>query len=187
MRCAPTPAAGTSAPGLTSRSTTSSPAAPEHQRRRSPTPANHLRSAFDKYARHNASREPVTVVRGTRVPAGYTGPPADYLATAFPVGAKVEVGQVASATTRTATATRFADGGPGSYLMAIRTRDGLPVKAISANAGEDEVIIPPGTALRCVRVEPASGLERRQTVYLVAEDLVAEAEAQVLTTIAKAS
>ncbi|MEU0498017.1 hypothetical protein [Mycobacterium sp. NPDC006124] len=158
----------------------------------SPTPAiantcTHLRSAFDKYARHNASREPVTVVRGTRVPAGYTGPPADYLATAFPVGAKVEVGQIASATTRTATATRFADRGPGSYLMAIRTRDGLPVKAISANAGEDEVIIPPGTALRCVRVEPASGVERRPTVYLVAEDLVAEAEAQALTAIAKAS
>ncbi|BBY62823.1 hypothetical protein MHEL_10660 [Mycolicibacterium helvum] len=33
--------------------------------------------------------------------------------------------------------------------MAIRTRDGLPVTAISANAGEDEVIIPPGAALRC--------------------------------------
>lgn len=158
----------------------------------SPTPAiantcTHLRSAFDKYARHNTTREPVTVIRGTRVPTGYTGTPADYLATAFPVGAKVELGQVASATTRTATATRFADRGPGSYLMAIRTRDGLPVKAISANAGEDEVIIPPGTALRCVRVEPASGVERRPTVYLVAEDLVAEAESQALKTAQKAS
>ena len=88
---------------------------------------------------------------------------------------------------RTATATRFADRGPGSYLMAIRTRDGLPVKAISANAGEDEVIIPPGTALRCVRVEPASGVERRPTVYLVAEDLVAEAESQALKSRQKAS
>ncbi|WP_220101380.1 hypothetical protein [Mycolicibacterium helvum] len=46
-------------------------------------------------------------------------------------------------------ATRFAERGSGAYVMAIRTRDGLPVTAISANAGEDEVIIPPGAALRC--------------------------------------
>lgn len=158
----------------------------------SPAPAiantcTHLRSAFDKYARHNTAREPVTVIRGTRVPTGYAGTPADYLATAFPVGAKVELGQVTSATTRTATATQFADHGPGSYLMAIRTRDGLPVKAISANTGEDEVIIPPGTALRCVRVDPASGGGRRPTVYLVAEDLVAEAESEALRNAQKAS
>lgn len=146
----------------------------------------HLRSAFDKYARHNRTRDPVTVVRGTHVPAAWASTPADYLATAFPVGAKIELGQVTSATTRTTTATRFADRGPGAYVMAIRTRDGLPVKAISANAGEDEVIIPPGTALRCVRVD-AAGVDRRPTVYLLAEDLVAEAEADARMRAHKAS
>ena len=34
--------------------------------------------------------------------------------------------------------------------MFIRTRDGLPVKSISDNGGEDEVIAPPGTALPCI-------------------------------------
>ncbi|EHB48815.1 hypothetical protein MycrhDRAFT_5656 [Mycolicibacterium rhodesiae JS60] len=137
----------------------------------------HLRSAFDKFARHNTTREPITVVRGTHVPTRWAGSRADYLATAFPVGAKVQLAQVTSATTRTTTAGRFANhGGTGSYLMVIRTRDGLPVKAISANAGEDEVIVPPGTALRCVRVDDR-GVEHQPTVYLVAEDLVAEAEA----------
>lgn len=136
----------------------------------------HLRSAFDKHARHNRTHEPVTVVRGTRLPTEWASTTADYLTTAFPVGAKVELGQVTSATTRTATAIRFSDREPGAYVMAIRTRDGLPVKAISANAGEDEVILPPGTALRCVRVDATAGVEHRPTVYLVAEDLVAEAE-----------
>lgn len=136
----------------------------------------HLRSAFDKHARHNRTREPVTVVRGTRVPTEWASTTADYLTTAFPVGAKIELGQVTSATTRTATAIRFSDRGPGAYIMAIRTRDGLPVKVISANTGEDEVILPPGIALRCVRVDTTAGVEHRPTVYLVAEDLVAEAE-----------
>jgi hypothetical protein len=61
--------------------------------------------------------------------------------------------------------------------MVIRTRDGLPVKAISANAGEDEVIVPPGTALRCVRIDDR-GVERQPTVYLVAE-----AEAHTVRTV----
>jgi|1185.fasta_scaffold1331601_1 hypothetical protein len=65
--------------------------------------------------------------------------------------------------------------------MFIRTRDGLPVKSISDNGGEDEVIAPPGTALRCIRVQQrGSGVAYRPTVYLVAEDLVAEAEADSL-------
>ncbi|QIV79639.1 ADP-ribosyltransferase domain-containing protein [Mycolicibacterium frederiksbergense] len=163
---------------FTGRTTTPSPAVANT--------CTHLRSAFDKYARHNTMREPVTVVRGTHVPSEWATAPSDYLATAFPIGAKVELGQVASATTRTTTATKFADREPGSYLMVIRTRDGLPVKAISANAGEDEVIIPPGTALRCVRVD-AAGVEHRPTVYLVAEDLVAEAEAEAAERAQKAS
>ena len=163
---------------FTGRTTTPSPAVANT--------CTHLRSAFDKYARHNTMREPVTVVRGTHVPSEWKATPRDYLATAFPIGAKVELGQVTSATTRTTTATKFADRGPGSYLMVIRTRDGLPVKAISANAGEDEVIIPPGTALRCVRVD-AAGVEHRPTVYLVAEDLIAEAETESAEQAHKAS
>jgi hypothetical protein len=39
------------------------------------------------------------------------------------------------------------------------------MKAISANAGEDEVMVPPGTALRCVRVDDR-GVEHQPTVYV---------------------
>lgn len=136
----------------------------------------HLDSAFDKFRSHNLTTEPVNLIRGTSVPGWWDGNRDQYLRFAFPVGSKVEFNQVASATTRPATAIQFGTHNPDAYLMVIRTRDGLPVKSISARAGENEVIIPPGTALRCVHIAER-GLEQRPTVYLVAEDLAAEADA----------
>lgn len=136
----------------------------------------HLESALHKFRQHNATTEPATLIRGTSVPGWWSGSRTQYLGFAFPVGSKVELNQVTSATTRPATAVQFGTHNPDHYLMVIRTRDGLPVKSISARSGENEVIVPPGTALRCVHVAER-GLEQRPTVYLVAEDLAAEADA----------
>lgn len=140
------------------------------------TTVAHLESALHKFRIHNTNTEPATVVRGTSVPGWWDGSREQYLGFAFPVGSKVELNQLTSASTRTATAVQFSTHNPNHYLMVIRTRDGLPVKSISARAGENEVIVPPGTALRCVHIAER-GLEQRPTVYLVAEDLVAEADA----------
>jgi hypothetical protein len=71
------------------------------------------------------------------------------------------------------TAHNFAGHPP--YMMVVRTRDGLPVKSISSYSSEDEVVLPMGTHLRCVKVDH-KGISGRPTVYMVAEDLVAEAD-----------
>jgi hypothetical protein len=134
----------------------------------------------------------MTVVRGASVPSGWTGTMEQYLETVFAEGARVVIGKVASASTGKDAAPVFARGDM-PYMMVIRTRDGLPVASISAIDNnfetedqdiESEVVIPPGTQLRCVRVDRSVrwplgyGAERRMpTVYLVAEDLVAEADA----------
>lgn len=136
-----------------------------------------LESALHKFRQHNTNSEPATLIRGTSVPGWWNGTRNHYLGFAFPVGSKIELNQVTSATTRPATAIQFGTHNPDHYLMVIRTRDGLPVKSISERSGENEVIIPPGTALRCVHIAER-GLEQRPTVYLVAEDLVAEADAE---------
>lgn len=78
-----------------------------------------------------------------------------------------------STTTKQSTASAFAGHPP--YYMVVRTREGLPVKSISNFSGEDEVILPMGSHLRCVHVEH-NGIAGKPTVYLVGEDLVAEAE-----------
>ncbi|MBC7299779.1 MAG: hypothetical protein H5T78_02365 [Nocardia sp.] len=134
-----------------------------------------LESAFDKFGEKNPNMTPMTVMRGTKVPSGWKGTTDEYLDSAFTVGARVEIGKVTSCSTRQQTAVNFAGHPP--YMMVIRTRDGLPVKSISQYSGEDEVVIPPGANLRCVKVEK-NGVAGRPTVYLVAEDLVAEAEDQ---------
>lgn len=137
------------------------------------TTVSQLESAFDKFKDKNPNMEPMTVMRGTRVPSGWKGTPAEYIEQAFKVGSRVELGKVTSASTRQQTAVNFTGHPP--YMMVIRTRDGIPVKSISHFSGEDEVVLPPGSQLRCVKVE-SKGINGYPTVYLVAEDLVAEAQ-----------
>lgn len=148
---------------------------------RDPSPSSHIKtvvsgieSSFDKFDEHNPNKEPMTVMRGTRVPSGWKGSAAEYIDAAFTVGSKMQIGKVTSCTTRQTTATSFA-GGSTPYMMVIRTRNGLPVKSISNYSSEDEVIVPTGTNLRCVKVDH-KGIGGMPTVWMVAEDLVAEAE-----------
>ncbi|WP_420878963.1 ADP-ribosyltransferase domain-containing protein [Rhodococcus sp. (in: high G+C Gram-positive bacteria)] len=137
-----------------------------------------LNTAFEQFAENNTNTNPMTVMRGTRVPSGWKGSRDEYLASAFTVGAKVQMGKVTSTTTKASMATQFAQsvgsGAHPAYLMVIRTRHGMPVKSLSAHSSEDEVIVPPGSDLRCVHIDH-QGVGGLPTVYLVAEDLVAEA------------
>lgn len=137
------------------------------------TTVSQLESAFDKFAEHNPNQQPMTVMRGTRVPSGWKGTAGEYIDQAFSVGSKVQIGKVTSCSTRESVAHGFAGHPP--YMMVIRTRNGIPVKSISQYSGEDEVVVPPGTDLRCVKIEH-NGLGGKPTVYLVAEDLVAETD-----------
>lgn len=137
------------------------------------TTVSGIESAFDKFNEHNPNIEPMTVMRGTRVPSGWKGTAAEYIDATFTVGSKMQIGKVTSTTTKPSTAKAFAGHPP--YMMVIRTRSGLPVKSISLHSGEDEVIVPTGTDLRCVRVDH-HGIHGMPTVWLVAEDLVAEAD-----------
>lgn len=132
-----------------------------------------LESAFDKFREDNPNMAPMTVVRGTKVPSGWKGTPAEYIDAVFTPGSRVEIGKVTSTSTKASTAAAFAGHPP--YHMVVLTREGLPVKSISNFSGEDEVIIPVGAHLRSVHVDH-HGINGQPTVYLVGEDLVAEAE-----------
>lgn len=137
------------------------------------TVVSQLDSAFDKFRAHNPNKTPMTLVRGTQVPSGWKGTTEEYIDSAFTVGSRMEIGKVTSFSTNHSTAHNFAGHPP--YMMVVRTRDGLPVKSISNFSSEDEVVLPMGTHLRCVKVDH-HGISGRPTVYMVAEDLVAEAE-----------
>jgi hypothetical protein len=140
------------------------------------TTVSGIESAFDKFKENNPNMAPMTVMRGTRVPSGWKGTPAEYLDAVFTVGARVEMGKVTSCSTKPSTASAFCGHPP--YMMVVLTREGIPVKSISNFAGEDEVILPTTSHLRCVHVDK-HGIDGRPTVYLVGEDLVAEAEETV--------
>ena len=137
------------------------------------TVVSQLDSAFGKFREHNPNTAPMTLVRGTRVPSGWKGSTEEYIDAAFTVGSRMEIGKVTSFSTNHGTANAFAGHPP--YMMVVRTRDGLPVKSISKFSSEDEVVLPMGTHLRCVKVDH-KGIGGRPTVYMVAEDLVAEAD-----------
>lgn len=137
------------------------------------TVVSQLDSAFDKFRGHNPNKQPMTLVRGTQVPSGWKGTTEEYIDSAFTVGSRMEIGKVTSFSTNHGTAHNFAGHPP--YMMVVRTRDGLPVKSISSYSSEDEVVLPMGTHLRCVKVDH-HGISGRPTVYMVAEDLVAEAD-----------
>ncbi|WP_280781079.1 ADP-ribosyltransferase [Rhodococcus opacus] len=147
---------------------------------RDPSPSGHVKtvvsqldSAFGKFREHNPNTAPMTLVRGTRVPSGWTGSTEEYIDAAFTVGSRMQIGKVTSFSTNHGTANAFAGHPP--YMMVVRTRDGLPLKSISKFSSEDEVVLPMGTNLRCVKVDH-KGIGGRPTVYMVAEDLVAEAD-----------
>ncbi|MDI9979395.1 ADP-ribosyltransferase [Rhodococcus sp. IEGM 1307] len=147
---------------------------------RDPSPSGHVKtvvsqldSAFGKFREHNPNTAPMTLVRGTRVPSGWKGSTEEYIDAAFTVGSRMQIGKVTSFSTNHGTANAFAGHPP--YMMVVRTRDGLPLKSISNFSSEDEVVLPMGTNLRCVKVDH-KGIGGRPTVYMVAEDLVAEAD-----------
>ncbi|MDV6284568.1 ADP-ribosyltransferase [Rhodococcus jostii] len=137
------------------------------------TVVSQLDSAFDKFRGHNPNTQPMTLVRGTQVPSGWKGSTEEYIDAAFTVGSRMQIGKVTSFSTNHGAAHNFAGHPP--YMMVVRTRDGLPVKSISSYSSEDEVVLPMGTHLRCVKVDH-HGISGRPTVYMVAEDLVAEAD-----------
>ncbi|MEV6774366.1 ADP-ribosyltransferase [Nocardia sp. NPDC051030] len=136
-----------------------------------------LESAFEKFSASTPNIEPMTLVRGTKVPSAWTGTTEQYLDQVFTPGAKIQVGKVTSFSTEMSTAKAFAGHPP--IIFVIRTRHGIPVKSISAHSGENEVIVPPGVDLRCVGVS-TSGVKGYPTVYLVGEDLCAEADGGVV-------
>jgi hypothetical protein len=147
---------------------------------RDPSPSGHVKtvvsqldSAFGKFREHNPNQAPMTLVRGTRVPSGWKGSTEEYIDAAFTVGSRMQIGKVTSFSTNHGTANAFAGHPP--YMMVVRTLDGLPLKSISNFSSEDEVVLPMGTNLRCVKVDH-TGIGGRPTVYMVAEDLVAEAD-----------
>ncbi len=134
-----------------------------------------IESAFDKFREHNPNMNPMTVVRGTRVPSGWKGD--------------------ARGVHRRGVQRRCAHGGREGDQYDDQAVHGVGVRRASAVLhggahprrasgqehlellrGEDEVILPMGGShLRCVHVEH-NGIAGKPTVYLVGEDLVAEAE-----------
>lgn len=138
------------------------------------THVSRIESAFGKLAASQKHAEPMVVVRGTGVPSGWKGTTKEYLQKAFTPGSRVEIGKITSTSTKTSIAAGFGNG-KDPYVMAIRSRTGLAVKSISSHNHEDEVLMTMGTRMRCVDIQE-KGMHGRPTVYLVEEDLVAEAE-----------
>lgn len=138
------------------------------------THVSRIESAFGKLSAAQKDAEPMVVVRGTGVPSGWKGTTKEFLENAFRPGSRVEIGKITSTSTKTSIAAGFGNG-KDPYVMAIRSRSGLAVKSISSHSHEDEVLMTMGTNMRCVDVQE-KGMHGRPTVYLVEEDLVAEAE-----------
>lgn len=131
---------------------------------------------FDQHAR--ADRRPAaTVLRGVPMPPGWNDQ-RELFDTVYPVGARVDLGQIASTSHNTAVALEFADE-EQAYIMVIQSRAALPIRSVSANPTEDESILGPAQRLRVVHVDPqGQATAGRPAVYLVAEDLVAAEQAR---------
>ncbi|PZT99647.1 MAG: hypothetical protein DI630_16525 [Gordonia sp. (in: high G+C Gram-positive bacteria)] len=138
------------------------------------THVSRIESAFGKLAKAQKDAEPMVVVRGTGVPSGWKGTTKEFLEKTYKPGARIEIGKITSTSTKTSIAAGFGNG-KDPYVMAIRSRSGLAVKSISSHNHEDEVLMTMGTRMRCVDIQE-NGMHGRPTVYLVEEDLVAEAE-----------
>lgn len=130
---------------------------------------------FDEHAR--ADRRPAaTVLRGVPIPPGWDQQ--GLFDTVYPLGARVDLGQIASTSHNTAVALEFADD-EQAYIMVIQSRAALPIRSVSANPTEDESILGPAQRLRVVHVDPqGQATAGRPAVYLVAEDLVAAEQAR---------
>lgn len=151
------------------------------------TTVKRLEKAFETLKEKPILDKPIQIARGTRIPSGWKGTADEYFETAFSPGSRVEMGKVSSFTTKPATASGFSGGSSNGYFIVASTRSGLPVKAISNYASEDEVILAPGHQMRCVRVEK-KGINGMPTVYLVDEEMAAEAQDGVLdSSMAKAA
>ncbi|MDZ7883568.1 MAG: hypothetical protein U5N53_11935 [Mycobacterium sp.] len=137
--------------------------------------AHRVVAVLGAFAEHaDADRRPAaTVLRGVPVPEGW-----DQRAlfdTVYPVGARVDLGQIASTTHNTAVALEFA-ADEQAYVMVIQSRAALPIRSVSANPYEDESIMGPAP-LRVVHVDrQGQATAGKPAVYLVAEDLVAAAQ-----------
>lgn len=149
--------------------------------------ADQVVAVLHQFAEHAvADRRPAaTVLRGVPVPEGW-----DQRAlfdTVYPVGARVDLAQIASATHNAAVALEFA-ADEQAYVMVIQSRAALPIRSVSANPYEDESIMGPAQQLRVVHVDP-QGLATagKPAVYLVAEDLVAAAQDRSAAVAAHAS
>lgn len=138
------------------------------------THVSRIESSFGKLSKAQQHEEPMVVVRGTGVPSGWKGTTKEFLDKTFTPGSRVEIGKITSTSTKTSIASGFGNG-KDPYVMAIRSRTGLAVKSISSHSHEDEVLMTMGTNMRCVDIQE-KGMHGRPTVYLVEEDLVAEAE-----------
>lgn len=143
------------------------------------TTVKRLEKAFETLKEKPILDKPIQIARGTRIPSGWKGTADEYFETAFSPGSRVEMGKVSSFTTSPGIASSFSGGGSNGYFIVASTRNGLPVKAISSYSSEDEVILAPGQQMRCVRVEK-KGINGMPTVYLVDEEMAAEAQDGVL-------
>lgn len=138
--------------------------------------ADRVVAVLDTFTAHaHADRRPAaTVLRGVPVPEGW-----DQRAlfdTVYPVGARVDLAQIASTSHNTAVALEFA-ADEQAYIMVIQSRAALPIRSVSANPYEDESIMGPGQQLRVVHVDTqGQATAGKPAVYLVAEDLVAAAQ-----------
>lgn len=130
---------------------------------------------FEEYA--CADRRPAaTVLRGVPTPPGWDR--RELFDTVYPVGARVDLAQIASTSHNTAVALEFA-AEEQAYIMVIQSRAALPIRSVSANPTEDESILGPAQRLRVVHVDPqGQATAGRPAVYLVAEDLVAAEQAR---------
>lgn len=94
-----------------------------------------LQTAFEKHEKYTPKLEPMTIMRGTKIPSGWSGTPGEYIDSVFKPGEKVQIGKVTSCTTNHSTASGFSGHPP--YTMVIQTRRGIPVRSISSHKGED--------------------------------------------------
>ncbi|WP_241769538.1 hypothetical protein [Rhodococcus opacus] len=137
------------------------------------TVVSQLDSAFDKFRGHNPNTQPMTLVRGTQVPSGWTGSTEEYIDSAFTVGSRMEIGKVTSFSTNHGTAHNFAGHPP--------VHDGRPHPRRTAGQVDLELLLrrrgrPPDGHPPALREGRPHGISGRPTVYMVAEDLVAEAD-----------
>lgn len=129
----------------------------------------------DVLQRYHCSRPvPAVLARGVPVPEPWIDPQA-FLNAAFPVGGRVDLTAVASATHNLDIAIEFADETAASYMLVVHA-PALPIRPVSTHPWEDESLLGP-QVLRCVHVDHVGAATGGiPAVYLVDEDLVALAQ-----------